>query len=244
MLNVGGNLYPSCLREGGIRRTERNPDRVTIPTTRPSLPWEPRENTLHICWDVLAEVVVVGAFSLCRRCHSQNHRCSTPVYQERRKNLKRFNRLLIFRVNNWCCRTGLNCRPLPYQGSALPLSYGSMESRKESAQESRHRPRFLPQAPRWRKHWRRPGRARSDPVPSFRPRRPRFDQAEAGGEGRIARYLAGNCLADFSGDGSKAQGRRQGFAAGSAEGGAARKSQAQKVARKRPGGDHAVVQSG
>ena len=25
----------------------------------------------------------------------------------------------------WCCRTGLNCRPLPYQGSALPLSYGS-----------------------------------------------------------------------------------------------------------------------
>ena len=26
----------------------------------------------------------------------------------------------------WCCRTGLNCRPLPYQGSALPLSYGSI----------------------------------------------------------------------------------------------------------------------
>src|SRR5262249_49844782 len=28
----------------------------------------------------------------------------------------------------WCCRTGLNCRPLPYQGSALPLSYGSGEN--------------------------------------------------------------------------------------------------------------------
>ena len=28
----------------------------------------------------------------------------------------------------WCCRTGLNCRPLPYQGSALPLSYGSIGS--------------------------------------------------------------------------------------------------------------------
>jgi hypothetical protein len=27
---------------------------------------------------------------------------------------------------NWCCRTGLNCRPLHYQWSALPLSYGSM----------------------------------------------------------------------------------------------------------------------
>ena len=26
----------------------------------------------------------------------------------------------------WCCRTELNCRPLPYQGSALPLSYGSV----------------------------------------------------------------------------------------------------------------------
>src|SRR5688572_23886644 len=29
-------------------------------------------------------------------------------------------------LGKWCCRTGLNCRPLPYQGSALPLSYGSM----------------------------------------------------------------------------------------------------------------------
>jgi hypothetical protein len=33
---------------------------------------------------------------------------------------------LIFRAVFWCCRTGLNCRPLPYQGSALPLSYGSV----------------------------------------------------------------------------------------------------------------------
>ncbi len=28
-------------------------------------------------------------------------------------------------VNQWCCRRELNSRPLPYQGSALPLSYGS-----------------------------------------------------------------------------------------------------------------------
>src|SRR6266849_722448 len=34
---------------------------------------------------------------------------------------------LILRYFSWCCRTGLNCRPLPYQGSALPLSYGSEE---------------------------------------------------------------------------------------------------------------------
>src|ERR1700730_2398340 len=25
----------------------------------------------------------------------------------------------------WCCRGGLNSRPPPYQGGALPLSYGS-----------------------------------------------------------------------------------------------------------------------
>jgi hypothetical protein len=36
----------------------------------------------------------------------------------------RFERLL--REKNWCCQTGLNCRPLHYQWSALPLSYGSM----------------------------------------------------------------------------------------------------------------------
>jgi hypothetical protein len=30
-----------------------------------------------------------------------------------------------FSLENWCCRSGLNARPLPYQGSALPLSYGS-----------------------------------------------------------------------------------------------------------------------
>ena len=41
---------------------------------------------------------------------------------------------------NWCCRTGLNCRPLPYQGSALPLSYGSMRGRqaRENRPKSRH----------------------------------------------------------------------------------------------------------
>ncbi len=28
-------------------------------------------------------------------------------------------------LKTWCCRRDLNSRPLPYQGSALPLSYGS-----------------------------------------------------------------------------------------------------------------------
>jgi hypothetical protein len=30
----------------------------------------------------------------------------------------------------WCCQRGLNSRPLPYQGSALPLSYGSAPTRR------------------------------------------------------------------------------------------------------------------
>ena len=34
-------------------------------------------------------------------------------------------RTRIVNETGWCCSTGLNCRPLPYQGSALPLSYGS-----------------------------------------------------------------------------------------------------------------------
>ena len=42
------------------------------------------------------------------------------------KKLKPFSRLSIFQGRGWCCQTGLNCRPLHYQWSALPLSYGSM----------------------------------------------------------------------------------------------------------------------
>src|SRR5262245_46208911 len=30
-----------------------------------------------------------------------------------------------FQGVSWCCERGLNSRPLPYQGSALPLSYRS-----------------------------------------------------------------------------------------------------------------------
>ncbi len=49
------------------------------------------------------------------------------------------NGLLAFSDGGgWCCRTGLNCRPLPYQGSALPLSYGS--ARRPEASEGRGMP--------------------------------------------------------------------------------------------------------
>jgi hypothetical protein len=40
----------------------------------------------------------------------------------------------LFRENGWCCQTGLNCRPLHYQWSALPLSYGSMPGIQDSAE--------------------------------------------------------------------------------------------------------------
>src|ERR1700744_2897396 len=41
-----------------------------------------------------------------------------------------------FKEGKWCCQTGLNCRPLHYQWSALPLSYGSMPRIQESAQRA------------------------------------------------------------------------------------------------------------
>src|SRR6185437_2922063 len=40
----------------------------------------------------------------------------------------------------WCCQTGLNCRPLHYQWSALPLSYGSVPGSRESAKSATRRP--------------------------------------------------------------------------------------------------------
>jgi hypothetical protein len=33
-------------------------------------------------------------------------------------------------AGDWCCRWVSNLRPLPYQGSALPLSYGSIPARR------------------------------------------------------------------------------------------------------------------
>src|SRR6266702_4527081 len=55
-------------------------------------------------------------------------------------------------IRRWCCQTGLNCRPLHYQWSALPLSYGSMPGDPESALKAPTGGRFLPQGPLSRKH--------------------------------------------------------------------------------------------
>ena len=51
------------------------------------------------------------------------------------------------KLKKWCCQTGLNCRPLHYQWSALPLSYGSVPRMRESARRAPQGGRSLPQGP-------------------------------------------------------------------------------------------------
>ncbi len=90
-----------------------------------------------------------------------------------------------FLRGRWCCQTGLNCRPLHYQWSALPLSYGSMppENRPKKAPTRRADP--CHKAPtgasasqrrchqkRYNQPWARGGllqeaQLRADPVPHF-----------------------------------------------------------------------------
>src|SRR4029077_1555595 len=53
----------------------------------------------------------------------------------------------------WCCREGLNLRPPPYQGGALPLSYGSAgQDAKITDGKGPRALRSLPHGPTWRKH--------------------------------------------------------------------------------------------
>src|ERR1700731_5403281 len=64
----------------------------------------------------------------------------------------------LSRPNEWCCQTGLNCRPLHYQWSALPLSYGSMpgyENRPKRAPP--RRPILATRPPHAQAHGRPPG---------------------------------------------------------------------------------------
>ncbi len=49
----------------------------------------------------------------------RNLRFAVPKFREHQK-------LSVFKRFRWCCKRGLNSRPLPYQGSALPLSYCSI----------------------------------------------------------------------------------------------------------------------
>src|SRR3546814_7383407 len=43
-----------------------------------------------------------------------------------------------FRYENWCCWGGLNSRPHPYQGCALPLSYSSRPKGRAPIRSEEH----------------------------------------------------------------------------------------------------------
>src|SRR5256885_7119678 len=53
----------------------------------------------------------------------------------------------------WCCQTGLNCRPLHYQWSALPLSYGSVLRIPDSAKKAATRRPILATRPPRAQAW-------------------------------------------------------------------------------------------
>ena len=67
--------------------------------------------------------VPVGTRSSLRPLHRRRaiETCKTRALSAARMPIRAY-----FQKMKWCCQTGLNCRPLHYQWSALPLSYGSM----------------------------------------------------------------------------------------------------------------------
>src|SRR3984893_9175680 len=65
------------------------------------------------------EFDVPGAAGLFPSFDDRNHRYRLPLYS---------HPLCRRHWKVWCCRWVSNLRPLPYQGSALPLSYGSARS--------------------------------------------------------------------------------------------------------------------
>ena len=51
--------------------------------------------------------------------------------------------VLLDAVNSWCPWSGLNARPLPYQGSALPLSYMGRKTESQAFAKIESDPSFL-----------------------------------------------------------------------------------------------------
>ena len=75
---------------------------------------------------LLPEIKHASFRVLVRSCHGQYHGwCITPVYIRSPINLLIQHIFLILHRKLWCCERGLNSRPHPYQGCALPLSYHS-----------------------------------------------------------------------------------------------------------------------
>src|ERR1700737_4666084 len=67
------------------------------------------------------EFNVPGATGLFPSFDDRNHGYRLPLYS---------HPLCRRHWKVWCCRWVSNLRPLPYQGSALPLSYGSIPARR------------------------------------------------------------------------------------------------------------------
>jgi hypothetical protein len=91
-------------------------------------------------------------------------------------------------MKNWCCQTGLNCRPLHYQWSALPLSYGSVPRTIRNGQNGFHR-RADPchKAPACASAGQRAGRSKMAGISAIRPRPPSFTSDAARFDSRFPR---------------------------------------------------------
>ena len=91
----------------------------------------------------------------CLPCASRT-KVGTPARPSIRGLARRAMR--VFGVG-WCCRSGLNTRPPPYQGGALPLSYGSLRQPRAPLAGAANAGGYLPQPLPWCKAMRTACRA-------------------------------------------------------------------------------------
>jgi hypothetical protein len=82
----------------------------------------------------------LAQFSDCSQLHERLLRkgASDLLVHIRRSRTRLRKKPAIIQMNCWCCKRGLNSRPLPYQGSALPLSYCSIRSASKERWASCH----------------------------------------------------------------------------------------------------------
>ena len=80
---------------------------------------------------------VVGADlqALRRRIRFVFHKTTTAYFRRLLSQANTAHTSSCLYADFWCCWRGLNSRPLPYQGSALPLSYSSTDSGPKKNQE-------------------------------------------------------------------------------------------------------------
>ena len=130
-------------RHGPVRSlARREQPRLSLPARRGAATPAPFRPGKPSVWSRLWCAPLVGTAT--RTAGTVSRSARPPPGEERARSLL------------WCCRKGLNFRPLPYQGSALPLSYGSAPegslSRAAKQRKWRESGRCLPQAPIGRKH--------------------------------------------------------------------------------------------